>query len=82
MGEVKKDMNGYVCVLFLLAQLLIALHFPYRITVTHGCRVCSYKTGGEGGFLQVERLRTVHKVQQIQGGSNMTGTNCDLLTHK
>jgi hypothetical protein len=35
-----------------------------------------------GGFLQVERLRTVHKVQQIQGGSNMTGTNCDLLTHK
>ena len=24
----------------------------------------------------------IHEIKEVQGGSNMTGTNCDLFTHK
>ena len=27
-------------------------------------------------------LSDTYKVHDLQGGSNMTGTNCDLFTHK
>jgi hypothetical protein len=40
------------------------------------------KQGREWRIRNNEEIDSIIRRKDIQGGSNMTGTNCDLFTHK